>query len=166
MLNHYILYPTTSCSLLYIYILYLVITISRTFTCSPARDAVVLYIVVSLMSTHYILGTISCTPYLLRRTTVTTRFSPTRRRFSRGLQYKGKSVPPNTESFHLANSTRYSTCNIAYTTTSSGFSAYFDLCTIYTKTDQKYRGFLCKILRKIFVKMLVIPSGYVIIMIQ
>lgn len=57
--------------------------------------------------------------------TVTTRFSPTRRRFSRGLQYKGKSVPPNTESFHLANSTRCSTCNIAYTTTSCGFSRLF-----------------------------------------
>ena len=44
--------------------------------------------------------------------------------------------------------------------------AYFDLCTIYTKTDQKYRGFLCKILRKIFVKMLVIPNVCVIIMVQ
>ena len=60
-LNHYILYPTTSCIYLYTLILYLVITISRTFTCSPTRDAVVLYIVVACMFTHYILGTISCT---------------------------------------------------------------------------------------------------------
>lgn len=60
-LNYYILYPTTSCIYLYTLILYLVITISRTFTCSPTQDAVVLYIVVACMSTHYILCTISCT---------------------------------------------------------------------------------------------------------
>ena len=64
-LYHNILYPTTSCISVYIIILYLTITISRTFTFSPTRDAVVLYIVVSLMSTHYILGTISCTYILL-----------------------------------------------------------------------------------------------------
>ena len=63
--NHYILYPTTSCSVLYVYILYIVITISCTFTCSPTRDAVVLYIVVACMSTHYILGTISRTDIIL-----------------------------------------------------------------------------------------------------
>jgi len=65
-------------------------------------------------------------------TTVTTRFSPTRRHFSRVLQYIGKSVPPNTESFHLANSTIYSTYNNYPTTISCGFSArVWPLCNMY-----------------------------------
>lgn len=177
-LNHYILYPTTSCIYLYTLILYLVITISRTFTCSPTRDAVVQDIVVACMSTHYILGTISCTDILLYHyisyydilylsacsplhlvfpiscgydwvwyyisctmitvvfrvscNTVTTRFSPTRRHFSRVLQYIGKSVPPIAESFHLANSTICSNCNSYPTTISCGFSArVWPLCNMY-----------------------------------
>lgn len=81
---------------------------------------------------YYISCTMITVVFRVSCNTVTTRFSPTRRHFSRVLQYIGKSVPPIAESFHLANSTICSNCNSYPTTISCGFSArVWPLCNMY-----------------------------------
>lgn len=117
--------PTISW-VLYLVPIFILGTIYRTTISCTSPPAPPLYLVVPISCGYdwvwyYISYPIITVVFRVSCNTVTTRFSPTRHRFSHGLQVKGNFIPPATESFHLVNSTICSTCNIAHTTISCVF---------------------------------------------
>jgi len=121
--------PTISW-VLYLVPIFILGTIYRTTISCTSPPAPPLYLVVPISCGYdwvwyYISYPIITVVFRVSCNTVTTRFSPTRRHFSRVLQCTGNFIPPAAESFYLANSTICSACNSYPTTISRGFSRPF-----------------------------------------